>query len=810
MTDSQPTECPGSGLLRALIAGTVDATEEARLQEHLCDCTTCQSALEYAATGNDTLIQDLSQFGASDEPTVLTTPLSKAISRFRAEIDGAKDTVVENISNDRAALSCLLSPASSPDVFGQLGPYEISDVIGQGGMGVVFKGTDPSLKRPVAIKVLAPGLAFNKSARARFVREAQSQAAVNHPNLVTIYEVSELSDDELPFLVMEFVQGESLQERIKRDGPLSIEDTARYGAEIAAGLAAAHEAGVIHRDIKPANVLIDAKTDTARITDFGLALAMDAIDDRITRPGVLAGTPAFMSPEQVAEESIDHRSDLFSFGSLLYLALTGTSPFHCNKHHEVLNKILAADVVPVRKLRPDAPQWLARVINRLHQTDPAARFQSAGEVQQALTSQSVTSGGPQRRSFRAVQWIAGTFLVLLVASVLLLRGGKSNSDVEPEDTSQQGTKQSTTTADTNSSDTTNEAKKADPFIVTKRGQLGMAIRSGETNLVVDSDGNFHIGAQTIAGEVSIRAAKDRTPHLIGTSRNTSGGQMFEVLPGSLLRLEGLTLVSKRVNANQHVDYIARINAGEIHASFCRFDVNAGKAGIFVSGESRVVLENCEMASPTRYGVSWRPTPRSEIEINNCIHHGDTFCSMLMGSSQTQLTPKASEVLPEHAARISIRNSILDTVNVFSINARSRNSGSPPTELSVMGSIMRHSGKKLRSLISVRTDRTFDNWQVSRRRINELIRWTGHSNVYQPSTAGTDAWILRWPDSTNAWAERNPRDWDQWWNIPEENQSFVSGVVYSHGQPHLPGKPRSRFGVDSALVGPEARSRANTK
>ena len=216
----------------------------------------------------------------------------------------------------------FLHPSDQPGCLGTLGPYQIIDVIGRGGMGIVLRALDTKLNRIVAVKVLAPDLAANPNARRRFLREAQAAAAVSHPHVVTIHAVDE---DKLPYLVMECVVGQSLQEKLDRAGALRLTEILRIGRQVAEGLAAAHEQGLIHRDIKPANILLENGVERVKITDFGLARAAD--DVAITRTGEVSGTPQYMSPEQARGEHVDQRSDLFSLGCVLYAMCTGRPPF---------------------------------------------------------------------------------------------------------------------------------------------------------------------------------------------------------------------------------------------------------------------------------------------------------------------------------------------------------------------------------------------------------------------------------------------------------------------------------------------------
>jgi hypothetical protein len=265
-------------------------------------------------------------------------------------------------------------------MLGRLGAHEVSGVIGAGAMGVVLNALDKSLDRTVAIKVLAPHLASSGAARKRFAREAKAAAAVLHPNVIAIHSVS--NDDSLPYLVMPYVRGASLQKRLDQEGPLPVAEILRIGSQIAAGLAAAHAQGLVHRDIKPANILLEEGVERVAITDFGLARAVD--DATMTRTSVIAGTPQYMSPEQARGESVDHRSDLFSLGSVLYAMCTGRAPFRAETSFGVLRRITDEPHRPVRQVNPDAPDWLAEIIDRLLAKDAGQRFQSAVEVVEIL------------------------------------------------------------------------------------------------------------------------------------------------------------------------------------------------------------------------------------------------------------------------------------------------------------------------------------------------------------------------------------------------------------------------------------------
>jgi serine/threonine protein kinase/Leucine-rich repeat (LRR) protein len=284
----------------------------------------------------------------------------------------------------------FLEPTTRADSLGRIGHYEVLEVLGKGGFGIVFRAFDEQLQRVVAVKVLAPALAATSPARRRFLREARSSAKVRHENVVQVYAVEE---QPLPYLVMEFVPGETLQERLARTGPLEVPEAVQLGQQIAEGLAAAHGTGLIHRDIKPGNILIEAiPRPRIKITDFGLARAAD--DASLSQSGIVAGTPMFMAPEQASGETIDHRADLFSFGSVLYTMCSGRPPFRAKNTLAVLKRVAEDTPRPIREIIPEVPEWLCDLIAKLHAKKPADRFASAQEVADLLAQHLAQLQGP--------------------------------------------------------------------------------------------------------------------------------------------------------------------------------------------------------------------------------------------------------------------------------------------------------------------------------------------------------------------------------------------------------------------------------
>ena len=282
---------------------------------------------------------------------------------------------------EAAALFDFLTPSTNPDALGKLSHYDILSELGRGAFGTVFKAFDESLHRTVAIKVLSRELAATSPARKRFLREARSAAAIRHENVVHIYRVEE---KPRPFLVMEYIPGETLQQRLDQNGPLDLPDVLRLGLQIASGLAAAHAKGLVHRDIKPSNILLEiGSQDWVKISDFGLARAVD--DASITHSGVIAGTPLYMAPEQALGTTVDQRADLFSLGSVLYVMVSGRPPFRAPTTLAVLKRVTEENARPIHEIIRDVPAWLCALISKLHAKRPADRIQSASEVADLLS-----------------------------------------------------------------------------------------------------------------------------------------------------------------------------------------------------------------------------------------------------------------------------------------------------------------------------------------------------------------------------------------------------------------------------------------
>lgn len=368
-TRSSASDC-NPRLLQLCLEDRLTSDQEESLDRHLCHCPDCQSQLDQlAADGRswDRIRNVLTQHKVAP-------PLPAKDAVHPTFIADGHNSGTEGLTADFAV--DFLQPATQPNSIGRLGDIEIQSVIGRGGNGIVLKGHQPELNRPVAVKVMAPHLAISGAARQRFAREAQATAAIVHPNVMPILSVH--SGGQLPWLVMPFVACETLQQRLDVEGTLPPTEALRVAHQVAEALAAAHRQGLVHRDVKPANILLEQNVDRVMLTDFGLARAVD--DASLTRTGLISGTPHFMSPEQARGDGVDFRSDLFSLGSVLYTMLTGRLPFRAETSYGILRRVTDEEPRGVCDVNNSVPPWLNHLVTLLMQKDREARPESAEEV----------------------------------------------------------------------------------------------------------------------------------------------------------------------------------------------------------------------------------------------------------------------------------------------------------------------------------------------------------------------------------------------------------------------------------------------
>jgi len=442
-----------------------------------------------------------------------------------------------------AASFDFLAPPEALGELGRLGGYRVVGVLGQGGMGAVFEAEDPQLGRRVALKVMLPQYAGNPVAKARFLREARAQAAVEHDHIVAIHQVGE--DRSTPFIAMPLLQGQSLADALRGHPRPPIAELVRIGREIAEGLAAAHEAGLVHRDIKPGNVWLEGKRRRVKILDFGLARAGATTRevaegfDPITASGAVVGTPSYMSPEQAGGRTVDARTDLFSLGVVLYLLGTGKLPFQGSDMFSILTA-LAIEVPPApSSVNPGLPGSLNELIVRLLSKDPAGRPPTAEaaahelhRIEESLSrtldggSNSGTGGDPWaeietqatgsvvapvaslppvRKGVAARLWIAIGLVVLLGASVLVWRGIEIF------------TPKGTLVVDSSDSDAEVIVKKSGTIVVERTKGREFSLKAGDdyTIELADPNGNLKLSTEKFAIEkdrkevVKVRAEKPK-------------------------------------------------------------------------------------------------------------------------------------------------------------------------------------------------------------------------------------------------------------------------------------------------------------
>ena len=409
-------------LRRILQATDVDDGRDSQASaNHLAECSHCQARLERIAGEPDEWRDIRDSLQPDHELDIVeSSRFDKATSEGRRRI---RDRWKGANAWTESMTKSLLSPASHPEMLGRIGRYDVERLIGSGGMGVVFKAYDTELHRPVAVKLLAPYLASSGSARNRFSREARAAAAVVDDHVVPIHNVE--TDGEHPFLVMKFIAGGSLQQRLDREGPLDVCEVLRIGIHTAKGLAAAHAQGLIHRDVKPSNILLDEGVDRALLTDFGLARATD--DASLTRSGFHPGTPHYMSPEQVRGEAIDARSDLFGLGCVLYALCTGHPPFRSETSYAVLRRITDDTPRSIRETNVSVPAWLERIVMKLLAKSPDGRYASATElsvllekclahVQQPTTVELPDELRVSSKSRKSIAWLVAAFICIGICS----------------------------------------------------------------------------------------------------------------------------------------------------------------------------------------------------------------------------------------------------------------------------------------------------------------------------------------------------------------------------------------------------------
>lgn len=382
--------CPDQNELQEFLLGRSTGEKRIRLEEHYLSCPKCAAHSESIAISDD-LTQALSKKSrpsgnenelqsAITQAKTLASLLDTTADRKPVAAEVTSPAELNDGHNDKQRFS-FLAPPQQEDEIGRFANYRVLEVLGSGGMGIVFRAEDHLLKRFVALKVMKPAVAAKSESKSRFLREAQATAALSHDHIVQIFQVGE--ERGTPFIAMQYLPGQSLQAVLDKSKKLRQGDVVRIGAEVASALSVAHEKGLIHRDVKPDNIWIEAKSYRAKILDFGLARDLSA-ETELTQSGVILGTPSYMSPEQIAGQDIDAGCDLFSLGCVLYYLACGQRPFVSPNIAGLLNAIASKPAVPIEQRQSGLHPRLAKLIMQLLEKDPSQRPANAAAVAREL------------------------------------------------------------------------------------------------------------------------------------------------------------------------------------------------------------------------------------------------------------------------------------------------------------------------------------------------------------------------------------------------------------------------------------------
>jgi eukaryotic-like serine/threonine-protein kinase len=368
--------CPQTEELRQLLDSSLSDERQVECMEHMDSCPCCQSRIESVATEGTNLSEIVR--GIHETGPAATSAYWPALQSMESTVQEPVRTVA---TKTRDTALHFLKPANDSAYLGRIAHFDVMRVLGRGGMGVVLEAFDSRLHRNVALKILDPDLLGDEVAQQRFCREARAAASITHENVVAVHQV-ERAEDGLPYLVMQVIGGESLEQRLAREKKLPFPEVVRIGMQAAQGLAAAHSQGLTHRDIKPGNIMLEAPSGRVKLTDFGLARVAE--DVKLTHTGYVSGTPLYMAPEQAMGEQPDHRSDLFSLGAIMYEMCAGQPPFTGSSPLVILKQVAEAKHRPLRELNPDVPDWLSKTIDLLLAKKPADRIQTATQLAELL------------------------------------------------------------------------------------------------------------------------------------------------------------------------------------------------------------------------------------------------------------------------------------------------------------------------------------------------------------------------------------------------------------------------------------------
>ncbi len=428
-----------SDRLESYLQGNACESEMRAIELHLDGCQRCRKEMQLLAADKDFWIAATSSLETLAESRDDAPPLTVENCLSVVERGLLESSVKNDVDGGtQSYLELWLGPARTDDSLGSLNEYDILSIIGSGGMGLVLKGRDRSLGRTVAIKTLRQHLTADLAARRRFAREAQIAASLRHHHIIDIYTVEVWRD--VPYFVMPFMPQGTLRDFRNARGArrFELDEILSVVRQLASGLAEAHRRGMMHRDIKPSNVLIERELERVLIADFGLARSID--DEGLTCSSWVAGTPQFMSPEQASGKPIDHRSDLFSLGSLMYWMAAGEPPFTAETNYGVISKIVNETPSELSHYRTDLPSWFIHLLFSLLSKDPSQRRYTAHDIATILDQFqrdgvppmiAFTSKLAEQPAWKGKQWLRRSLVVSLSIVVVSFISIAINKWYEP-------------------------------------------------------------------------------------------------------------------------------------------------------------------------------------------------------------------------------------------------------------------------------------------------------------------------------------------------------------------------------------------
>lgn len=693
--------CPSDTEMEALLCDDGLSPERLeQIEDHLSHCLDCQSRLEDTTPGE----LDTSADFAPDTPENQenTQAIIRRIQRGGSRVAAPPLTEPEDFN---------FLPANTGDAaaLGQIGKYRILSFVGRGGMGIVFRAEDEELHRTVAVKVLSPEAAINRDARERFLREARSAAAVTHENVLPIHDMGTIPDNGLPYLVLPFIEGETLADYLDRKGALSLEEMIRIGSCVASGLEAAHRSGLVHRDVKPANILIENETGRIYIADFGLARAVES-GGKLTGTGMLMGTPQFMSPEQIEGGPVDHRSDLFSLGAILYLMATGTRPFSGDTPVSMMRSVVETNPPHPRKYSSDTPSWLNLLIVSLLEKDPERRPQDTTDVVTALSEE--VAPRPVKRRSQPALWLSLAGIGVAAFGLYYFRNSMKSA---PEPTREKGPILSSAT----------------PYHIGNRdfASLQEAIDAAESGdeIQIAANGALPVDGATIQDKaLLVRAAPGFLPRL--ESRNPDSSILHT---DSNLGLAGLHFVHYSPSPKTP---LIEIDNGGLNIANCQISCPAAPPAtsmILTQASNHLEVTNTVFAGPGCIAIGFRRN-RGHLHLDNSI------VWTRRGIRSVFLEGYKPPSFRVHRNILRIGETVYDFDNLQNIR----------------GIEVLSEGNTILS-----SDALMQMGKSDSDNFSDHLKWSSHKDQIAVS-----AWLKS--DSTVEIAGQD--EWNSYWNIPDEN------------------------------------------